>query len=61
MVREASMPAVLVELMFLNDAEEHALMELPETRQSAAEAICEGLRQYVEGTGVVGARDELGY
>ena len=60
-VREATMPAVLVELMFLNHDEEHALMELPETRQSAAEAICEGLRQYVEGTGTVGARDELGY
>lgn len=50
-VREATMPAVLVELMFLNDEEEHALMELPETRQTAAEAICEGLREYVEGTG----------
>ncbi len=60
-VREASMPAVLVELMFLNHDEEHALLERPEIRQSAAEAIFEGLRQYVEGTGPGEDRQLLGY
>ncbi|MCD6362070.1 MAG: N-acetylmuramoyl-L-alanine amidase [Armatimonadetes bacterium] len=60
-IREATMPAVLVELMFLNDEEEHALLERPEVRQAAADAICEGLRQYVEGTGLPGRQEELGY
>ena len=59
-VREATMPAVLVELMFLNNDKEHALLERPEVRQTAAEAICEGLRQYVEGTGTAAERTELG-
>jgi N-acetylmuramoyl-L-alanine amidase len=49
--RESHMPAVLVELMFLNDDTEHALLETPAIRSAAADAIVEGLRQYVEGTG----------
>lgn len=50
-VRESEMPAVLVELMYLNHYEEENLLERPEVRQAAADAICEGLRQYVQGTG----------
>jgi N-acetylmuramoyl-L-alanine amidase len=49
--RESHMPAVLVELMFLNDDREEALLARPEVRTAAADAIVEGLRQYVEGTG----------
>ena len=49
--RESDMPAVLVELMFLNDDTEEALLGKPEVRTAAANAIVEGLRKYVEGTG----------
>lgn len=61
--RESEMPAVLVELMYLNHDAEHAVLELPETRTAAARAIVEGLRQYVEGTGTASERTdgELGF
>ncbi len=55
-IRESKMPAVLVELMYLNHDEEHAILMRPETRAAAAEAIFEGLRQYVEGTGTAAER-----
>lgn len=60
-IREATMPAVLVELMFLNNDQEHALLERPEVRQAAANAICEGLRRYIEGAGTLTQTGELGY
>jgi len=59
-VREAEMPAVLVELMYLNHREEESLLERPEVRDAAADAICEGLRQYVEGTGTAAIAEEMG-
>lgn len=49
--RESQMPAVLVELMYINTAEEQALLARPEVRTAAATGIVEGLRRYVEGTG----------
>ncbi|MFW5867871.1 MAG: N-acetylmuramoyl-L-alanine amidase [Armatimonadota bacterium] len=49
--RESHMPAVLVELLFLNHDTDEALLAKPEVRTAAADAIVEGLRQYVEGTG----------
>ncbi|MGD9497713.1 MAG: N-acetylmuramoyl-L-alanine amidase [Armatimonadota bacterium] len=58
--RESEMPAVLVELMYLNTDEEEALLRRPEVRAAAAAAICEGLRQYVEGTGTAQERLEMG-
>lgn len=58
--RESDMPAVLVELMYLNTDEEEALLAKPEVRTAAAEAIVEGLRQYVEGTGSVAERTGMG-
>jgi len=58
--RESHMPAVLVELLFLNSDEEEALLEKPEVRAAAANAIVEGLRQYVEGTGSLPPDSELG-
>jgi N-acetylmuramoyl-L-alanine amidase len=54
------MPAVLVELMFLNDDTEHALLGKPEVRTAAADAIVEGLRQYVEGTASTLEEGEMG-
>lgn len=53
-IRETRMPAVLVELMFLNSDTEEALLQQDSTREKAAGAICEGLRQFVEGTGPPG-------
>ena len=50
-IREASMPAVLVELMFLNSDVEEALLQQEDVREAAAAAIVEGLRRFVEGTG----------
>jgi len=49
--RESEMPAVLVELLFLNSDVEEGLLAKPEVRTAAANALVEGLRQYVEGTG----------
>lgn len=49
-VRETQIPAVLVELLFIDNAAEEALLGKPETRQAAAFGICEGLRRYLEGT-----------
>jgi N-acetylmuramoyl-L-alanine amidase len=58
--RESEMPAVLVELLFLNSDAEEALLESPAVRTAAANAIVEGLRQYVEGTGTLAGESELG-
>ncbi len=55
-IRETEMPAVLVELMFINSDEEEALLARSDTRDRAADAIVEGLRQYVEGTGTAAER-----
>ncbi|MEI6500963.1 MAG: N-acetylmuramoyl-L-alanine amidase [Armatimonadota bacterium] len=52
-VRETQIPAVLVELLFLDNKNEEALLGQPETRQAAAVGICEGLRRYLEGTSSV--------
>lgn len=49
-VRETQIPAILVELLFVDNSTEEAILAKPETRQSAAAAICEGLRRYLEGT-----------
>lgn len=59
-IRESEMPAVLVELMFLNSDVEEALLERPEVRAAAADAIVEGLRQYVEGTSSAPEVSEMG-
>lgn len=49
-VRETQIPAVLVELLFIDNVAEEALLGQPETRQKAAVGICEGIRRYLEGT-----------
>lgn len=59
-IRETRMPGVLVELMYLNNDEEEALLARPEVREAAADAIVEGLRQYVEGTGSIVDSTSLG-
>ena len=51
-IRETQVPAVLVELMYLNYAEEELLLAQSEVRQAAAEAIVAGLQQYFEGEAV---------
>jgi N-acetylmuramoyl-L-alanine amidase len=52
-VRETQIPAVLVELLFIDNKVEEGLLAKAETRQQAAAGICEGLRRYLEGTGSV--------
>lgn len=49
-VRETQIPAVLVELLFVDNSAEEAILAKPETRAKAALGICEGLRRYLEGT-----------
>jgi N-acetylmuramoyl-L-alanine amidase len=49
-IRETEIPAVLVELLFIDHKVEEGLLAKPETRQAAANGICEGLRRYLEGT-----------
>lgn len=50
-IREAKVPAVLAELMFINDDQEEALLQQTGVRDRAAGAIVEGVRQFVEGSG----------
>lgn len=52
-VRESRMPACLVELAFINNVEEEALLAAPLFQERAARAIAAGLRTYVEGTGLI--------
>jgi len=56
-VRETQVPAVLVELMYLNHCEEEQLLAQSEVRQAAAEAIVAGLQQYFEGEATMAAVD----
>lgn len=49
-VRETQIPAVLVEMLFIDNKNEEAILNKPEARQAAAVGICEGLRRYLEGT-----------
>jgi len=45
-IRQTSMPSVLVELGFLSNAQEESLMRTNEFRQNAADAIVRGLQDY---------------
>lgn len=45
-IRETTMPSVLVELAFLSNAQEEALMRTDAFRQNSAEAIFRGLESY---------------
>lgn len=49
-VRETQIPAVLVELLFIDNPVEEKLLARPEVRQKAAEGVAEGLRRYLEGS-----------
>lgn len=49
-VRETEIPAVLVELLFIDNKVEEQLLAKPDVRERAAVGVCEGLRRYVEGT-----------
>jgi len=52
-VSEAPMPAVLVEIAYLNDPTEEALLGSPEFRQRAAQAIANGVSRYAEEGGLL--------
>jgi len=52
-IRETEIPAVLVELLFIDTKAEEQLLAKPEVREKAAQGVCEGLRRYLEGTGSV--------
>ncbi len=58
--QEAQLPAILVELMFIDDEREEALLQQDQTRDRAAGAIVEGLRQFIEGTASAPPRIEGG-
>ncbi len=49
-IRETEIPAVLVELLFIDNKVEEQLLAKPEVRERAATGVCEGLRRYLEGT-----------
>ena len=50
-LRESQMPATLCEIVYLNHVDEEALVASESFRQRAAQAIFDGLCQYVEGPG----------
>lgn len=52
-IRETQIPAVLVELLFIDNQAEEMLLAQAAVRQEAANGICEGLRRYLEGTASV--------
>jgi N-acetylmuramoyl-L-alanine amidase len=52
-VRESQMPSALVELMFIDRQPEEGLLAQIATRQTAAAALFEGLREFVSGTASV--------
>jgi N-acetylmuramoyl-L-alanine amidase CwlD len=52
-VSEAQMPAVLVEVAYINNAAEEALLGSPEFRERAAQAIVNGVRRYAEEGGLL--------
>ena len=56
-IRETQVPAVLVELMYLNHTEEEQLLAQPTVRQAAAEALVAGLHQYFEGEAAMASLD----
>ncbi|OPZ88094.1 MAG: N-acetylmuramoyl-L-alanine amidase LytC precursor [bacterium ADurb.Bin429] len=45
-IRESTMPSVLLELGYLNHSRDEALLLTPEFRQRAAQGIVEGIRRY---------------
>lgn len=49
-IRCTCMPAVLVELAFISNPKEEALLKSPEFRQRAAEGLATGLRRYATAT-----------
>ncbi len=53
--RETKMPAVLVEVAYLDNEEEEKLLAKPEFRARAARAIFDGLRHYIEKGGRLGS------
>ncbi|MBE3575187.1 MAG: N-acetylmuramoyl-L-alanine amidase [Firmicutes bacterium] len=50
-VRDAVMPSILVEVAFLSNQKEGALLQDPDYRQKAAGAIAQGIQDYLRGTG----------
>lgn len=48
-LRSAEMPAVLVEVAYINNPEDEKLLADPQFRQRVAEGILNGLRLYIEG------------
>jgi N-acetylmuramoyl-L-alanine amidase len=52
-VKETQMPSVLLELAYINYAEEETLLTQTAFRQLAAQAVAAGLRNFVEGGGLL--------
>jgi N-acetylmuramoyl-L-alanine amidase len=48
-IRKSLMPAVLLELAFINNLREEALLATPDFRETAAEAVVNGIRRYAAG------------
>jgi len=49
-LRDTTMPAILVEVAYINNATDRRKLVDPDFQQRVADAICRGLRAYVEGT-----------
>ncbi len=59
-LRTSRMPAVLCEVAYINNAyDRHKLMD-PEFQQRVAQAICDGIRAYIEGTKQVASARPVG-
>lgn len=57
--RESRMPAVLLELAYLNDPTEEALLGTPEFQERAARAVAEGVRRFAQEGGLLEYLAEL--
>ncbi|UCH34674.1 MAG: N-acetylmuramoyl-L-alanine amidase [Armatimonadota bacterium] len=58
-IREAKMPAVLLEMAYLNDRHEEALLGSPAFRERAARAVASGLRRFADEGGLLEYYAEL--
>jgi N-acetylmuramoyl-L-alanine amidase len=59
-LRGSRMPAVLVEVAYINHNRDRMKLVDPDFQQRVAEAICSGLKTYVEGGNVTGASQSTG-
>jgi len=55
----ASMPSILTEVGFISNPDEEKFLTTSENHQRVAEALFEGVKQYLQGLGIAGSKGDL--